>query len=83
MTKPQLKAFCDENDIPYTSKMKKDELLQLVHSTDVNDDDDEKKEQEEKKEQVEEMSTNVLELCKIPDSLNIEQMKELIKGIGV
>ena len=74
MTKPQLKAFCDENDIPYKSKMKKDELLQLVHSTDVNDDDD------EKKEQVEEMSTNVLELCKIPDSLNIEQMKELIKG---
>jgi hypothetical protein len=41
--------------------------------------DDEKKEEvEEKKEHVEEMR-NVLEICKIPNSLNIEQMKELIK----
>jgi hypothetical protein len=85
MTMPQLKAFCKENDITFKSNIRKNKLLQLVHeySTDVTvtiSTDDEKEEQEEKKEQVEEMSTNVLELCKIPDSLNIEQMKELIKG---
>jgi hypothetical protein len=36
-------------------------------------------EMDEKKKEVEEMR-NVLEICKIPDSLNIEQMKKLIKG---
>ena len=78
---PKLKKFCKENDIPFNSKIKKGELLQLVQEYRLRESviilaesDD------EKKEQVEGMSTNVLELCKIPDSLNIEQMKELIKG---
>ena len=78
MKRADLIQILQATEVSSAEDEKKEEVEEYDVSVVLSADDEKKEHVEEKKEHVEEMR-NVLEICKIPNSLNVEQMKELIK----